>query len=251
MKNPSKFASKIIFTILVCILVSFIFVNHVSAQGTVVSAEASTSQTHVGDTLTVTVKISNVQNLFGVDVTINWNQSILSVVSATSQLGVESHSGGVLHETSSYPIEVVDDIATQSTGEYHILATSTGSASPFSGSGTIATLTFRVTNPGSTGLTLTSELSDHPAAGGTANLITHTDTADSVTAVASGPSTSPTPTSTPASSTTTQPSTSIPEFSNIALITIFIIVLSATTATISTKKLKSRSMPSTQKTTNF
>ena len=203
-------------------------------------AEASTSQPHVGDTLTVNIKISNVQNLFGVDVTLNWNPSVLSVVSATSQLGVESHSGGVLHETSSYPIEVVDDIASQSIGEYHLLATSTGSASPFSGSGTIATVTFKVTSSGSTGLTLASELSDHPAAGGTANLIVHSDTADSVTAVASEPSISPTPTSTSETSATPKPSTSIPEFSKIGTIIILIIVLSATIATISTKKLKSR-----------
>jgi hypothetical protein len=189
-------------------------------------------------TLNVVIKISNVQNLFGVDVTINWNPAVLSVISATSQLGVESHIGGVLHETSNYPIEVVDDNSKQSTGQYHLLATSTGSASPFSGSGTIATLTFRVTNPGSTGLALTSELSDHPAAGGTANLIDHADTADSVTAIASGPSTTP------------QPSTTIPEFSNIVLITILVIVLSATIATISTKVLKSKSILSTQNASN-
>jgi hypothetical protein len=255
MKNPIRLISKISLSILFCVLVSFIFVSGVSAQGTAVSAEASTSQTHVGDTLTVNIRISNVQNLFGVDVTLSWNPSVLSVVSATSQLGVESHLGGVLYETSSYPIEVVDDIASQSIGQYHLLATSTGSASPFSGSGIIATLTFRVTNSGSTGLALISELSDHPVAGGNANLIVHTDTADSVTAVTSGPSTStpptPTPTNTPESSITPQPSTSIPEFSTAALITILIIVISATVATISTKILKNRSILSTQKETNL
>jgi hypothetical protein len=253
MKNPSRSIPKITFTILTCLLFSFIFASNVSAQGTVVRAEASTSQPHIGDTLTITVKISNVQNLFGVDVTTNWNPSVISVVSATSQLGVESHSGGVLHETSSYPIDVIDDAALQSTGQYHLLATSTGSASSFNGSGTIATLTFRIISTGSTGLALTSELSDHPAAGGTANLIVHTDTADSVSAVASGPSTSvsPTPASTVVSSTTPQPSTSVPEFSNIALIALFIIFLSATMVTFSTKMLKSKSMLSTKNVTNF
>jgi hypothetical protein len=97
--------SKISFTILICILFSFIFVTSVFAQGTIVKAEASTNQPHVGDTLTINIKISNVQNLFGIDVTLSWNPSILSVVSATSQLGVESHSGGVLHETSSYQLK--------------------------------------------------------------------------------------------------------------------------------------------------
>ena len=133
MKNPSKLMAQISLALLVCTLVSFIFVSSVSAQDTAVKAEASISQPHVGDTLTVTIKVSNVQNLFGVDITLSWNPSVLSVVSAISQLGLESHSGGVLHETSSYPIEVVDDVASQSTGQYHLLATSTGSVSPFSG----------------------------------------------------------------------------------------------------------------------
>jgi hypothetical protein len=250
METPSRIISKITLTILVCIIVSFIFVSCVSAQSTVMKAEASTTQPHVGDTLTVNIKISNVQNLFGVDVTLSWNPSVLSIVSATSQLGVESHPGGVLHETSSYPIEIVDDTASQSTGQYHLLSTSTGSATPFSGSGTIATLSFRVTHSGSTGLALISELSDHPSAGGNANLIVHTDTADSVTAVTSGTSTTPTPTRTQ-SSITPQPSTSIPEFSNAALITIFILVISATISTISIKILKNRSILSTQNATNL
>ena len=253
MKNPSKATSKIILTILFCILVSFFFVSCVSAQNTVVRAEASNSQPRVGDTLTVNIKISSVQNLFGLDVTLNWNPSVLSVISAKSQIGIESHSGGVLHETSIYPIDVIDDTALQSTGQYHLLATSTGSASSFSGSGTIATLTFRITNKGPTGLALTSELSDHPAVGGTSNLIVHADTTDSVTAVASVTSTSvtPTPTSTAVSSITPQPSTSVPEFPIIALIMLFIKVLSATMVTLSTKILKSRSMLSTKNVTNF
>lgn len=239
MNNPTKSTSKIIMAILVCTLVSFSLIYSVSAQSTVVKAEASTSQPHVGDTLTVNVKISDVQNLFGVDVTLSWNTSVLNLVSATSQLGIESHSGGVLHETSNYPIEVVDNTASQSTGEYHLLATSTGSASAFSGSGTIATVTFNVTSPGTTGLALTSELSDHPASGGTANLIDHTDTADSVTAVVSGPSNTP------------RSSPIIPEFSSIALITILITIVAATIATISTKLLKNRASMSTQNATKL
>jgi hypothetical protein len=251
MKNPSKLIVIITFTFLVCTLVSFIFVSSVSAQGTSVRAVASINQLNVGDTLTVTIKISNVQNLFGVDITLSWNPSVLSVVSATSQLGVESHSGGVLHETSSYQIEVVDDTASQSTGQYHLLATSTGSATPFYGSGNIAILSFRVMDPGSTGLALASELADHPAAGGNANLIIHTDTADAVSAVISGTSTTPIPTSTPESSITPQPSASVPEFSNTALIAMLIVVISATVITISTKISKNRSILSSRNATNL
>ena len=227
MNNPTKSTSKIILTALVCTLLSFNLVYSVSAQSTIVKAEASTSQPRVGDTLTVNIKVSNVQNLFGVDVTLSWNQSVLTVISATSQLGVDSHPGGVLYETSSYPIEVVDDTASQSTGEYHLLATSTGSSTPaFSGSGTIATVTFNVTSAGPIGLVLASELSDHPASGGTANLIDHTDTVDSVTAV-------------------------IPEFSSITTIIVLVVLATATAATVSTKLLKSRASLSIKKTTNI
>ncbi len=214
MRNPKKSASKIIIVVLACIVVSLSLVSTALAQNTVVKAEASTTQAVVGHNLTVNIKISDVQNLFGVDVTLSWNTTVLHLVSATSQLGVESHPGGVLHETSADPIEVIDDTALQSTGEYHLLATSTGSASPFSGSGTIATVTFNVVTAGSAGLSLTSELSDHPAYGGTSNLIDHTDTVDSVNAVVSGSS------STPGSS----PSPTVPEFPNLAGITILLVV---------------------------
>ncbi len=186
MKNPTK---QIIILFLICALVSLCFACATSAQSTVVKAEASATQPKVGDTLTVNIKISDVQNLFGVDITLNWNASVLKVISATPQLGVESHSGGVLHESSAYPIQIENNDASQATGEYHLLATSTGSTTPsFSGSGTIATITFNVTSAGSIGLAVESELSDKPASGGTANFIDHTDTVDSVTAIPEVPS---------------------------------------------------------------
>ncbi|MCW3994841.1 MAG: cohesin domain-containing protein [Candidatus Bathyarchaeota archaeon] len=181
MKNNPKY---IILFISICTLVLLCFACTASAQTTVVKAEASSNQPHVGETLTVEIKISNVQNLFGLDVTLNWNPSVLKVITATPQLGVESHAGGVLHESTTYPIEVVNDDVSQSIGEYHLMATSTGSTTPaFSGSGTIATITFNVTNTGPTGLTLTSELSDKAPADGNANLIDHTDTVTSVNAI--------------------------------------------------------------------
>jgi hypothetical protein len=155
MKNPTKQASKIILVMLVCILIPLSLVCTVSAQSTVVSAEASASQPKVGDNLTVYIKISGAQNLYGVDVTLDWNPAVLKLVDVTPQLGVESHSGGVLHESSTYPIEMVTNVASQSTAEYHLSATSTGSSTPgFSGSGTMATVDFIVTSTGSTGLTL-------------------------------------------------------------------------------------------------
>jgi hypothetical protein len=152
MKTPTK---QITMLILVCTLLSFCFVYPASAQSTLVKAEASTTQPHVGDTLTVNIKISNVQNLYGVDVTLKWNTAVLNLFSVTPKLGVESNPEGVLHESSTYPIYIIDNNATQTSGEYHLLATSTGSSTPaFTGNGTIAVVTFNVTTIGSTGLAL-------------------------------------------------------------------------------------------------
>jgi hypothetical protein len=178
MKNPSKSTSKIVIAILIFTLVLLSFVLGVSAQSTVVKAEASASQPKVGDTLTVNIKVSSAQDLFGVDVKLNWNPSVLTLVSATPKLGVESHPDGVLHESLSYPIEVVNNDASQSTAEYHLLATSTGSSTPaFTGSGTIAAVTFTVTSVGSTGLALNDvELSIK----GNTDVITPSTSVDSV-----------------------------------------------------------------------
>ena len=215
MNNPTKSTSKIILTALVCTLLSFSLVYSVSAQGTVVKAEASTSQPRVGDTLTVNIKVSNVQNLFGVDVTLDWNPSVLKLVSATPQLGVESHSGGVLHESSSYPIEVVNNDASQSDAEYHLLATSTGSSTPaFTGSGTIATVTFTITSVGSTGLALEDVELSELATDRTVNLVTPSTSVDSVNPI-------------------------ILEFPT-AIILVILIALATATVAISTKLLKNK-----------
>ncbi len=194
---------------LICALLAISSVNAAFAQSTVVKAVASSSQPKIGDTLTVNITISNVQNLFGVDVELTWDKNVLSMISATSLLGVESHPEGVLHETGTDTLLVAADSVSQEAGQYTLTATSTGSASAFSGSGTIATLKFNVTGTGATELSMTSELSDKPASGQNSNFIVHTDTADAVDAV-------------------------VPEFPSILLVGFLIVA--ATAALIVTKK---------------
>jgi hypothetical protein len=178
MKTP-----KIACLTLITVLLAICLVSTAQAATTTVKAVSSSSQPKIGDTITVNITISGVQNLYGVDVTLNWNPQVLKLLSNQSMLGVESHPGGVLHETGTDAILVAENTASQSAGQYTLTATSTGSAPAFSGSGIIATLTFTVTSQGSTDLTVTSELADHPASGQTSNLIDHTDTSDSVTTV--------------------------------------------------------------------
>ncbi len=226
--TPKKMAIIFIFALLM-----FYLIFTVSAQNsTVVRAEASASQPHVGDTLTVQIIISNVQNLYGVDVTLNWNPSVLQLVSNTSQLGVESNPSGVLHAPSGDPIYYAEADASQATGEYDLVATSVAPATGFSGSGTIATVKFTVISTGSAGLALQTSLSDYNPAG--ASLIAHTDTADSVTAVAAGssstPSSTPTPSATATSSITPGTSTTptpTPEFPTATALAVVVILASA------------------------
>jgi hypothetical protein len=200
----------------------FLFDFIVSAQGTVVKAEASTTQPRIGDSLTVNIKISDAQNLFGIDLTLTWDPAVLKAISVTPELGVESHPGGVLHESSEYPIYVQNNDTSASSGYYHLLATSTGSStSSFSGSGTIVNITFNVTSTGPSQLSLQSELSDKAPEGGTANLIDHTDIVDSVNAV-------------------------IPEFPTIITIVVLLFLVTAAIAS-STKIMKSRSSMSARK----
>ena len=216
MKNPNRNAKLVIFAFLLASLVSTGFVYAVSAESMTVRAEVTPSQAQVGETLTVNIKISNAQNLFGVDVTLDWNKEVLKFISATPLLGVESHPEGVLHESNSYPIDIQDNSNTA--GQYHLLATAQGAnTEAFSGSGTIVSLKFNVTSAGSTGLSLDVELAQK----GNSEVVYPTTSVDSV-------------------------DIAIPEFPTTALV-IALVVAATATAVVSVKLLKNRNLPSPKK----
>jgi hypothetical protein len=153
------------------------------SSGTVVSVVPSQNAVQVEQILTVNVTASNVQNLFGLDVTVHWNNSALQIISINDLLGVETYPGGVLHETGLYPIKIAVSETSQEIGQHHIVATSQGDAASFYGSGTIATLTFNVTATGHSEITVVSELADHPTPDeATSELIPHNNINASVDA---------------------------------------------------------------------
>jgi hypothetical protein len=95
---------------------------------------------------------------------------------------VESHSGGVLHETlPDAAVYIVENNISQEAGEYHLVATSVAPAPSFNGSGTIATITFTVLSTGRTALILSSELADYNPEG--SNPINHEDVSGTVEAL--------------------------------------------------------------------
>jgi len=133
-----------------------------AAPETIVKVEPYSSSTNVGETFIVNITIVGVQNLYGVEVTLCWNASLLEVVSLDLRLGVESRPDGVLHELPSAPIFVAENDVIEEQGKYRLAATSTAPAPSFNGSGNIVRLTFNTTNIGNSELDLETQLYDYP-----------------------------------------------------------------------------------------
>jgi hypothetical protein len=155
---------------------------------TVVKVVPSQSSVRAGDTLNVNLTISNVQNLYALDLTLGWNISVLQLLNVNLTLGVNSspqpHPEGVLYGNQVSESIVSGDVyinASETIGEYNLIATSIAPADSFNGSGTIATLTFNVLNNGHSSLILHSDLADHPEPGETTSeSIVHNDVSGSV-----------------------------------------------------------------------
>jgi hypothetical protein len=212
-------------------------IQMVKAQTTTtVTVTPQNSTPVVGQTITISIQLNNVQNLYGIDVTLTWNTALLSFQTNSNQtfLGV---SNGVLNPPPS-SISVVLDSASQAIGEFHLVVTSVAPATGFSGSGTIATLKFTVTGAGDSNLALTCTLADY-APGGISEPITATVTGGTVDATtsssSSSPSSSPTPTSS-SSSSSPSPTSTIPEFPLIAALSI-VVVLSSIAIVLAVKKI--------------
>lgn len=180
--------------VLVLMAVYLIQISHINVNaqtGTVVSVIPQTSTPQMGKTFSVNLTIANVQNLYALDVTLDWNSSVLQFVSVNLLLGAKAHPGGVLYGNQISNSVIAGDIylqqsdASQSVGEYRLVATSVSPADSFNGSGTIATITFKVANTGYSTLKLQSELADHPEPGETtSNPINHQDSSSAVSASA-------------------------------------------------------------------
>ena len=173
----SAFCSKLFVAAGVLLVISLFAGYHLqvgSAQvsgGTIVKVQPSETEVRVGDTLSVSVIVESVDNLYGLDVTLMWDESVLQFQAVDLRLGVESHPDGILHEDSGSDIYVADNNASKS--EYHLAATSVGPASSFNGSGTVFRIEFKAIAYGISPLSLETELADHPLPGDTANLIQH------------------------------------------------------------------------------
>ena len=170
--------------ILITALIALSLIPTAFSQGssnTKVGVKPASTNALLDNIITINITVSNVQNLYGVDVSLFWDPLVLTIQNVNLRLGAESYADGILHETASAEIFVQNNFIDQENGEYHLVATSVAPAPSFSGSGTIASITFNVTDVGHSDFILTSELADYNPSG--SNFIDHTDVNGSVDSV--------------------------------------------------------------------
>jgi len=191
--------------LLFVMILMFCPIKSVSSQASAsVFVEPSTVSACLGESFNVTVRLADIQNLYGLEVFLNWDPAVLRAVNVDTRLGVETFSDGVLHESSSSPpIFIAENNLTS--GEYRLAATAMSPAPSFSGSGNIVRITFEPIILGNSALDLESQLFDYPPLDRDPRIsfpIDHS-THDSFVTVETStpePSTKPTPVPTPTTS---------------------------------------------------
>ena len=108
---------------------------------------------NLNENFTVFIVIENVLDLYGFDIQLRWDPSIIHCVGWELHVPVEDYPDGVLHETVMVVKNVVDENDNIPYAEPGAMgwwaATSLAPAEPFSGNGTVVTLTFQVVGQGS------------------------------------------------------------------------------------------------------
>jgi len=140
-----KKTDKIVVVLLVLTLLFSlsIAIKPVAAQSTIVKVDPPLTEYYlnaVGREFTIAVKIMNVTNLYGFDISFRWNTTVLEYVSHSIRVPRNTYPDGVLWN----PVMELEDILNQTAGTYSVAYTSMNPAPSFSGEGTVFTMTFRV-----------------------------------------------------------------------------------------------------------
>jgi hypothetical protein len=94
----------------------------------------------VNDTLTLTARIDDVEDLWAFDLFTEWNTTYLEYVDHIAKVPVEAYTDGLLHE----PVLLIKDDVNASEGQYWVAVSSLYPASGFYGSGIAFEITFRI-----------------------------------------------------------------------------------------------------------
>ena len=103
-------------------------------------------------TFSITVKVANVTGLYGLDVRLQWDPTILDYVSHQAKIPVETYPEGVLYNTVLMLKDTPDPVA----GTYWVAGSSLSPAPTFNGSGTVFQITFQVIGIGQSALDIYS-----------------------------------------------------------------------------------------------
>jgi len=138
--------NKILAMLIVLILLSSLvaFINPVASQTTTVKVDPPLIEYYAratGQEFTVAVKIIDVENLFGFDIKFRWNTTFLEYVTHSVRVPRNTYLDGVLWN----PILQLADEVNATGGTYWIAYSSIDPAPTFNGTGTVFTMTFRVT----------------------------------------------------------------------------------------------------------
>ncbi len=113
------------------------------------------------NTTTVSVNITDVELLYGLDIQFSWEPAILEYVDHTATIPVEDYPEGVLHEPGFFIKDVVDEAgnipgAVSPEVRYWVSYACISPAPPFNGNGTLFNMTFHVKGRGECALDIIS-----------------------------------------------------------------------------------------------
>ena len=153
MKKIAIVTSIVVGILLVSIYASTISTSAIySKTSTVLFVDPPSVSQPVGSTFTIYVKVSNVVDLYGIDIKFAWDTTLLEYVSHEIHIPVEDYPDGILHEPG---LLLRDDVDTTA-GTYWVAYASMAPAEPFDGDGIAFEMTFEVIAVGSCILDITS-----------------------------------------------------------------------------------------------
>jgi hypothetical protein len=149
-------ASRLLFVCLLFVLAFSLVLTDVvdGSPGPVAKVEPQTVSADLYQTFNVSIVVADIQGLYGFEITLNWDPTILRIVKADRRIGVEDYPGGILHK----PVIIPRDNVSNDHGLYLVAAACMNPAGSFNGTGTVAVLTFNVTDVGTCTLFLDAEL---------------------------------------------------------------------------------------------
>lgn len=121
-----------------------VYVDLILLPNTKVCVVPSMTEVWVGQDFTVSINITDVVNLYGLDIPLGWNSTLLEHINHTVKIPVEDYPDGVLH----HPVMKVKDEVNETSGTYWVAYTSVNPAPSFNGSGIVYEIIFHAKNVG-------------------------------------------------------------------------------------------------------